>query len=132
MRATAQAPKNSCVNELTASQQTPACAFCASVWAQNLHLCHLVQLGTRDCSKTSYLSPLPRQVLASPNQQSSLDWLPSLHFQGGASATCPHTNSQQDMQKAPAAQRLERCIKKSFPVCLPHSGPSRSLMGLKP
>lgn len=132
MRATAKASKNSCVNELTASQQTPACAFCALVWALHLRLCHLVQSGTRDCSITSYCNPLLREVLASPKQHSSLNWLPSPYFQGEASAIFPHINSQQDMQKAPAAQRLERCVKKSFPFCLPHSGRSRSLLGLKP
>lgn len=116
MTATAQAPKNSWVNELTASQQTPACAFLASVWALYLHLCHLVQSGTRDCSKTSYLSPLVRQVLASPKQQSSLGWLPSPHFQGNLWHVPPHQQPTRYAKSTSSTEMRKRCKKSCLSV----------------
>lgn len=95
----------------------PHCGDTASIRS----LCRFVQLGVRDCSKTSYLSSLrskPAGVL--PHQSSTAAWTGPWppRPRGSLHQMPPHRQPTRYSESA-SSMEITKMHQKSFPVCLP-------------
>lgn len=114
----ATAPKNSCVNELTASQQTPACAFCASAWAQHLHLCHLVQSGTEIAIKPAICHPFSGRCLLHQNSRTAWTGSPAPTSRGKPLPLPPHQEPTR-YAKSTSSTEIRKMCQKRLPCLSP-------------